>query len=322
MLIPFGFKDGKYLDISEVERGRACACVCPSCKQNLVAKKGPNPEKMIHHFAHDKKSKEQQGDTIECKYSFCVVARLVIKQCLRELSQLEIQLPEWKLLLTKQDKYGRQVSVSGLVTRAHVLNIDDFEVEPNPPLSELDVLCCVNGYAFGIHFSYQGRSMIDSNRYEDISVVDINLEPLQLLYATYEHETHESFKSLVMDYVLNSGQRHWVAHARYMAIHRALSQKLNEMLEESDRNPPVKTLRKSAVETVKHKPYKKLRKARAAVPNAKVTTREEGQPCVRCGQQKSGYIDNLICAPCLQKYYSEGIFHTGAIKKVVLSTYF
>lgn len=322
MLIPFGFKDGKYLDISEVERGRACACVCPSCKQNLVAKKGLNPDKMIHHFAHDKKSKEEQGETIECKYSFCVVARLVIKQCLRELSQFEIQLPEWKLLLTKQDKYGREVSVSGLVTQAHVLNIDAFEVEPTPPLSELDVLCCVNGYAFGIHFSYQGRTMIDSNRYEGISVVDINLEALQLLYATYEHETHDSFKSLVMDYVLNSGQRNWVVHARYTARHGELSQTLNKMLEESDRNPPIETLRQSVIETVKHKPYKKPRKARAAVTHVQTATREEGQPCIRCGQQKAGYIDNLICSPCLQKYYSEGIFHTGAIKKVVLSTYF
>ncbi|MCF7483064.1 hypothetical protein L3V31_15220 [Vibrio sp. J1-1] len=81
------------------------------------------------------------------------------------------------------------------------MNIDAFEFEPNPPISELDVLCHVNGYAFGIHFSYQGRTMIDSNRYEGISVVDINLEPLQLLYATYEHETRDSFKSLVIDYV-------------------------------------------------------------------------------------------------------------------------
>ncbi|BCB42452.1 hypothetical protein VagYM19_15790 [Vibrio alginolyticus] len=208
------------------------------------------------------------------------------------------------------------------MTQAHVLNIDAFEFEPNPPISELDVLCHVNGYAFGIHFSYQGRTMIDSNRYEGISVVDINLEPLQLLYATYEHETRDSFKSLVMDYVLNSGQRNWVVHARYTGRHRELSQKLNKMLEESDRNPPVETLRKSAIETVKHKPYKKPRKARAAASHVQATTREQGQPCVRCGQKKAGYINNLICAPCLKKYYSEGIFHTGAIKKVVLSTYF
>lgn len=39
MLIPFGLKDGKYYDVSEVERGRACGCICPSCKQVLVAKK-------------------------------------------------------------------------------------------------------------------------------------------------------------------------------------------------------------------------------------------------------------------------------------------
>lgn len=27
MLIPFGLKDGKYYDVTEVERGRACGCI-------------------------------------------------------------------------------------------------------------------------------------------------------------------------------------------------------------------------------------------------------------------------------------------------------
>ncbi len=35
MLIPFGLKDGKYYDVSEVERGRACGCICPSCNHVL-----------------------------------------------------------------------------------------------------------------------------------------------------------------------------------------------------------------------------------------------------------------------------------------------
>lgn len=78
MLIPFGLKNDRYYDVSEVERGRSCGCICPSCKQNLVAKKG-DPEKMVHHFAHDKKAKDELVDKVECKFSFCVAARLVLK---------------------------------------------------------------------------------------------------------------------------------------------------------------------------------------------------------------------------------------------------
>lgn len=54
--LPFGLQNGKLVDISAVESGLACNCVCPSCRQGLVAKKG---EFNQHHFAHD--------NAIECE---------------------------------------------------------------------------------------------------------------------------------------------------------------------------------------------------------------------------------------------------------------
>jgi hypothetical protein len=42
-------QNGLTVHISEVARGLACACVCPACDQQLVAKKGV---KTAHHFAH------------------------------------------------------------------------------------------------------------------------------------------------------------------------------------------------------------------------------------------------------------------------------
>lgn len=47
--LPFGLRDGQLVDIATVESGLACNCVCPSCGQQLVAKKGDIKE---HHFAH------------------------------------------------------------------------------------------------------------------------------------------------------------------------------------------------------------------------------------------------------------------------------
>jgi len=54
--LPFGLQDGKLVDISSVKSGLACNCICPSCEQRLVAKKG---EFNQHHFAHH--------NTIECE---------------------------------------------------------------------------------------------------------------------------------------------------------------------------------------------------------------------------------------------------------------
>ncbi len=45
-------KNGKAVHVSEVERGLACDCVCPSCGGQLIARKG---KRRIHHFAHAQK---------------------------------------------------------------------------------------------------------------------------------------------------------------------------------------------------------------------------------------------------------------------------
>ncbi|MBQ9994386.1 MAG: hypothetical protein IJP17_06710 [Clostridia bacterium] len=42
-------KDGRIVHISEAMRGTACDCVCPSCGDSLIAKKGDD---LVHHFAH------------------------------------------------------------------------------------------------------------------------------------------------------------------------------------------------------------------------------------------------------------------------------
>jgi ssDNA-binding Zn-finger/Zn-ribbon topoisomerase 1 len=54
--LPFGLQDGKLVDISSVDSGLGCNCVCPSCGQRLVAKKGDFNQ---HHFAHH--------DRVECE---------------------------------------------------------------------------------------------------------------------------------------------------------------------------------------------------------------------------------------------------------------
>lgn len=48
-----------------------------------------------------------------------------------------------------------------------------------------------------------------------------------------------------------------------------------------------------------------------------VTKRPAAESCVRCKFRGANYVDNLICADCLQYYYGQGIFHIGAIKKVI-----
>lgn len=48
----YGSRDGQLIHISNVPQGLECNCVCPNCKENLIAKKGKINE---YHFAHESK---------------------------------------------------------------------------------------------------------------------------------------------------------------------------------------------------------------------------------------------------------------------------
>ena len=53
MVNPFGIREGKLVTINDVQSGLSGECVCPQCKEPLIARKGFNK---IHHFAHYKGS--------------------------------------------------------------------------------------------------------------------------------------------------------------------------------------------------------------------------------------------------------------------------
>lgn len=73
-------KSGDLVHISEVERGLACECVCSSCGDVLVARKGDIKD---HYFAHHK--------NLNCTKAFETVLHLLAKEII--LNSREILLP-------------------------------------------------------------------------------------------------------------------------------------------------------------------------------------------------------------------------------------
>ncbi|HCY76735.1 MAG TPA: hypothetical protein DHV28_12515 [Ignavibacteriales bacterium] len=71
--LPFGMKDGKLVQISEVERGLKCGCQCPACNHPLVARKG---NKTVHHFAHYQNANCEHA----LETSFHLAAKKVIEE--------------------------------------------------------------------------------------------------------------------------------------------------------------------------------------------------------------------------------------------------
>ncbi|WP_444925894.1 competence protein CoiA family protein [Microbulbifer sp. TRSA002] len=91
-LIPFAInrESGELCGVEDVPRGRSCNCVCPSCGQSVVARRG---EKVEWHFAHD--SRAEVVAEKECDLSFESVCAQMLRQMLLSLKNEPLSLPDY-----------------------------------------------------------------------------------------------------------------------------------------------------------------------------------------------------------------------------------
>lgn len=67
----------KLVHIDEVDRGLACNCICPCCKQPMIANKG---EKNHHYFSHERKA----GTSIDAKKCRIITMHMVAEKIIAE----------------------------------------------------------------------------------------------------------------------------------------------------------------------------------------------------------------------------------------------
>jgi hypothetical protein len=90
---------GELVHVSQVERGLACDCVCPSCNERLIAKKGKYKE---HHFAH------VAGDP--CQYAAETALHLAAKDILARRKEIILPAVQVKFynrtdVITPENRY-------------------------------------------------------------------------------------------------------------------------------------------------------------------------------------------------------------------------
>ncbi|PAW02550.1 hypothetical protein CKJ79_15120 [Vibrio coralliilyticus] len=131
-------------DVSEVDGGRACGCICSSCKQRLVVRKGDSL-KRVHHFAYDAAATKNSNKK-ECEFSFFVAACLLIKQRLEESGGCEVNLPDGKITLSSKDVFGIERSVTYSYTTSSQVNLEDLRIEEKWGDLDVDVVGCLSGF--------------------------------------------------------------------------------------------------------------------------------------------------------------------------------
>lgn len=346
MLIPFGLKGDRLVDVSEVERGRACNCICPSCKQRLRANKG-DPLKKIHHFSHDKTPQQKQNNKKECEYSFFVAARLLIKQRLVEIGRTPIMLPDGFVTIKEADILNKTHIKNVKFTQENQVVIDNIQMEKVWSKTEIDISGCINQYYIGFHFSYDGRPPLiyDEDYGNNKALIEIDLTELLYLYETEKLCNGKAFKDVVLDYVLYNSDRKWVYHPRKNTIQKKAQSHIKKYIDTYNRWLFRDTSEKNSLydayfgqgglycnncqrvwlEVIGHPSncpecHKKGEPfgPRAQIHSIKdLDTLEQKNICLKCLSSYADASDGL-CSNCYEQFQNKGIITTKKINQEIL----
>lgn len=168
--LPFGLGENNTLiHIADVESGKKCGCICPSCRVALIAVKG---EKRQHHFRHDTDR--------ECKYGLESAIHLAAKQAIME--KKHITLPEHAFSISARDSKGIKHTEQAIVVQGGtVIKFDTVEEEKELHEMKLDILATKSSTPLAIEIFY--RHQVDEQkllkiRSADISALEIDLSDL------------------------------------------------------------------------------------------------------------------------------------------------
>lgn len=210
-LIPFGWstEQEQLVDVADVRRGRACACVCPACRTPLIARKGDVRQA---HFAHA--ARNVYNDTVDaCDYSVFVAARLMLKQIIGPSIRLEA--PAYVDCVV--DERGYDLVEWFTATDARSIELSKITVEQSFGEVLVDVLGSVGGRNFVVYITYPGRSIPEELMApQDLTcgILQLRLDDIGAMFA--QKEARKSYRDVLMDVLVGPGRaKRWVYHPRH-----------------------------------------------------------------------------------------------------------
>lgn len=195
--IPFGQKNERLVEVSEVLSGLRCGCICPGCQKALIARKG---DVNAHHFAH-----AHAKDSDLCEYGSETAIHLMAKQILCE--EKVIFAPLTQIEKTGLDSRGYSHTVSRAVRNKGSLVFD--EVVSEKPVGTIipDILASIDGEPFIVeiavtHFCEEEKIAVYRKARHNVLEIDLRAFSKKLptkdelrTYLT-EDDSHRTWLSL------------------------------------------------------------------------------------------------------------------------------
>ncbi|CAG20115.1 competence protein CoiA family protein [Photobacterium profundum] len=229
-LIPFGLETStnNLVDVAEVENGKKCGCICPSCSTPLIAKQG---NEKAWHFSHSSKGvKDKTKD--ECAYNFYLSLRLMARQVIS--GNLTIALPEYKKTLAKKTSSGKYAEVPYLITPPSEITLLDVKVESIFHGHHVDIVGNISGYDFCIYFTHPDRTVpyeLEWIRDSKSGIIEIKLDALHKVFLdNRKKDGLEPFKNLFLEFLRTDlKSKRWISHPRFQRAKESAEKQLNAM---------------------------------------------------------------------------------------------
>ncbi|CAH7197360.1 hypothetical protein VCHA51O444_10666 [Vibrio chagasii] len=218
-LIPFGLhtKTNEYLPVSEVKRGKACECICPSCKIPLIARQ-PDKTDTVWHFAHS--SKAIYKDTREkCEYNFYLSLRMFSRQIIG--SGFKITTPDFYKTIIKTTglSYPTQMRHTFKVAQENTLTLENVETEVVFNGVHVDFLSRIGEFNLIIYLTHPDREfpehLLEADPGPNTAILEIGLLNLYHSFIDKSSGASHRFLDCVREHLeSNLEQKEWRLHPR------------------------------------------------------------------------------------------------------------
>jgi hypothetical protein len=194
--LPFALQDDRLVHVSEVEAGLACGCVCPACKETLVAKKGP---KLTHHFSH--------LCGLDCAHAFETALHLAAKRVLETHKRMRI--PDVSVGFNSYKK-------PWVISVERDIHFEQVSVETKLGNVVPDLLVHVEGRPLAIEIAV--THFVDGLKLKKLS--DLGLSTLEIDLAEFSRTP--TLEVLEDEIVFSVRSKRWLFNAKVEAINRKL----------------------------------------------------------------------------------------------------
>lgn len=211
--MPFGLKGGEYLvHISEVDSGKKCDCICPSCRAPLTAAKGKIKQ---HHFKHTIENSCEGG--LESSIHFA--AKKIIKE------KMQVILPKHLAYFEKKDSKGKIYRKEDYVLdKDTIMNFDSVQEEVNLNGIRVDLLCIKQNTSLIVEIYFRHKVVmekIEKIKKSNTSALEINLSDL----SPEDLQSWDTFWS----FIISPERTQWLYNARAQNyVYPELKKQVNE----------------------------------------------------------------------------------------------